>query len=421
MTTRNTSSSSLCPILTIPNEVLLHILNLVEPIDEEKFVYYRLNDRGYQVSQWLLLRSVCRHFRALSVALDFWYKEYFAFPRLLPPQYSSKAELRLRFIAILFSDENLVDGLGRRKTNWVAHNFNELKAIVQGIPLFKENARTIRLQSYDQDDIESAMELLSDCRRITTFSSSFYSYDPSTLDLTVLATSLPLLENLCLTEMGKFAGSLENLVHLKSLCITSWNTLETSVPWLPRQSAHSLTALDLTAALETPHLSIYKLPCFSVFHNLTSLTIGPLTAEVCTYLLASNCHLETFGLYFHMDLAPIDVVITMFQAECLQTVKNFLLLDYYPSYGLAAKLPATERYWSRVWDALTSNLSSIEQFEALACVLPVECCAFFSRMTNLKGLSYHQEYAVSQSERNQIEEAIVAAFAGFAQKPRLDI
>jgi len=28
---------------------------------------------------------------------------------------------------------------------------------------------------------------------------------------------------------------------------------------------------------------------------------------------------------------------------------------------------------------------------------------------------------VSQSERNQIEEAIVAAFAGFAQKPRLDI
>ena len=420
MSTRNTSSSSLCPILTIPNEVLLHILNLVEPIGKEKFVYYRLNDRRYHVSQWLLLRSVCRHFRALSVALDFWYREDFEFSQLLHRQYSWEAELQ--FIVILFSDENLAEALGRRKTNWVAHTFDELKTIVQGIPLFKENARTIRLQSYYQYDIESVMELLSDCRHITTFETNLETDEhTSTLDLTVLATSLPLLENLCLTKMGKFAGSLENLVHLKSLHITSWNTHETSVPWLPLQSAHSLTALRLTAAFETPHLSVYKLPCFSAFHNLTSLTIGPLTAEVCAYLLASNCHLETFGLYFHMYLAPIDVVITMFQAECLQTVKNFFLLDYYPSYGLAAKLPATERYWSGVWDALTSNLSSIEQFEALACVLPVECCAFFSRMTNLKGLSYHQEYAVSQSERNQIEEAIVAAFAGFAQKPRLDI
>src|SRR5438045_552469 len=111
-------------ILSLPNEILIHIFSfLPDPSVVDSFICYHADDKEYEVSQMLLLRSVCRHFRTLVPELDFWYDIDFAFGELIPGlSISTRLSLRdfqeERFLKVLFADASLVNLFGRRKKDW---------------------------------------------------------------------------------------------------------------------------------------------------------------------------------------------------------------------------------------------------------------------------------------------------------------
>jgi hypothetical protein len=73
-------------ILSIPNEILRRILAfLADLCHDEPFVKYCSNGKQYRVAQMLVLRPVCRKFRAATVELDFWYDPDFLFANLAIP------------------------------------------------------------------------------------------------------------------------------------------------------------------------------------------------------------------------------------------------------------------------------------------------------------------------------------------------
>src|SRR5271156_3948592 len=235
-------------ILTIPNEILLHILSFVpsHPFNNASL------DNHDSVSQMLALRSVCRHLRAITLELYFWYESEFQFrqfipssslPRDIDPNHPAGISLRhaqeARFLKVLFNDKRFVDCLGRRKTEWTFESIDVLETVMQCIPLFRENARTICLEiseqaeedfeysrsddDEDEDDsdseprrstiLDTAISRLSSCNHIAelTIHGGYY------LSLNNIASCLPHLETLYCLDINHFRGSLAQLHHLQDL------------------------------------------------------------------------------------------------------------------------------------------------------------------------------------------------------------
>ena len=138
-------------ILSVPNEILHHIFSRLYDLSrDEPFVKYHLNGRKYEVAQMLVLRSVCRHLRAITAELDFWYHADFQFTDLIPPSYEVGSFMPRypegRFLKALFGDAHLVNSLAQRKTNWVFQSLEGLMAVLEGVPLFVQNAQAIHLE-----------------------------------------------------------------------------------------------------------------------------------------------------------------------------------------------------------------------------------------------------------------------------------
>jgi len=88
-------------LLTLPNEILLHIFSLLP--------YWFFIDYVSDGKQ----RSVCRHFRALTPQMDFWYD--FSFSQLIPSFYTRRwgpRALEQPLLRVLFNDANVVNALG---------------------------------------------------------------------------------------------------------------------------------------------------------------------------------------------------------------------------------------------------------------------------------------------------------------------
>lgn len=274
---------------------------------------------------------------------------------------------------VLLSDNSLVEALGRRKASWSFQSLDGLKAVIREIPLFKQNVQTVHFE-FVIHTIATAIELLSECPHITTFTTVL----ASSLNLTDIASSWPLLKELSCSETGHFSGSLENLAHLKVLCIKMWSNtsasnLRTSRPWLPLASAETLTELTLYPDRQVDP-SFFDVPSLSTFHNLVSLTIGPLSPELCTYLVTSQCRLEIFGTQLLRYHTPIDMVRSMVQAPCLQTVKRFCLSDLDDE-----RIPASSpgEHSSNEHSGLSFSTHSVRRY------LPLKSYVFLFHCTNV--------------------------------------
>src|ERR1700685_2977202 len=210
-------------ILSIPNEILHHILSFLPRLSHgEPFIQFQLNGEDHEAPQMLVLRSVCRLFRAITTELDFWYDAAFSFARLVSS--SGIPDQEGRFLRVLFTDANLVESLGRRKTDWMFESLEGLMAVMEGVPLFIQNARTINLEIMEDEmpyphrepsSIDIAIDTLAACSHITTLNIRL----ADTVHLTAIAMSFPSLEKLTCTETTHFRGSLQRLSHLQSLHI----------------------------------------------------------------------------------------------------------------------------------------------------------------------------------------------------------
>lgn len=452
------STSSSCPILTIPNEVLHHILSFISPsnsefISTEDFLEYKSNSGHYNATQPLVLRSVCRRFRAITLELDFWYDPYFRFTHLISGWYEDRWHPLLsfqryyhekQFLQALFGDRELVDALARRKKEWMFDSIAGIESVIQYIPGFTQTARAIHLEmcpdeQYEewhsqpledqengsaQTSLDTAIHCLSVCSDITTLSiRSAY-----VVDLNEIASSFPLLQNFHCSDTEFFIGSLSPLVHLKKLHMDTdmWSDdIETTIQptiqtWFPLQAIH-LTHLTLTCGAQTD--TLFNSSTLLTFPNLKSLDIGPLNREIADFLLNLQCHLEIFQTDLIIDLAPIDTVIAVLRAPCLQTVKEFVWRGGHSDRRLEST--TLSQYWLRFYDAFTSMLSSVEHVR-LAVPFHIESCALFSRMKNLKILDWGDSsslYAVVMQgpDERKMVDALENAFAEFPEKPKLAV
>ena len=442
-----------------PHNSIHHILNLVWDY-EDPVVCYHSNDKDYSVTQWLILRSVCRRFRDITLHLDFWYEDDFQFTELMASYYEHgrgrPEEELLEFLDVLFLDKSLVNALGRRKTEWMFNSLDILGLIMQRIPLFKRNARVIHLGSIEEEEEDSdsssytsldrAFEWLRECSHVTTL----IIQSEYRVDLTGIAVSFPFLKTLICSPTDHFHGSLDlgppgqHIHRLRKLL------LDLEGPhvgkfrhWLPLESAETLTELSLNCGPNV-HISFFDIPSLDLFRNLKSLSIRPLSSPLSDFLVRSQARLETFNTTLSR-LVPIDVVRAMFQAPCLKTVKQFGLSNLHERYMSshndyweaapstaemrAAELGAIEQFWSLVLDEFTSMLHCVEQLK-LELPLHIECCAYFSRMRNLKlldwdlGLLSHMDLGVAMfdgNHREKVYRALETAFAAFVEKPRLKV
>jgi len=475
-------------LLTIPYELLREILRIVSQ-DTPRIVRYT-SDNGNQctMSQMLLLRRVCRSFRFIVPELDFWYEGDFQFLQLFPEFPGSRdwslsslwrQDEEEHVLNVLFTDGYLVECLGRWKSEWMFASIEELTSVVQCIPLFKENARSIYLQMddyameeqekeylYQQDEGQdpwlrfhesrdssyrrtadhsdwnntskffyTAADLLSECHRITKFTTR----SANSIDLTQIATSFPHLETLNCFETNHFHGTLKHLTHLHTLHLDIWQHDNIGFdgidrPWLPLSSTQTLTNLTLKC---TPDISILLFDTdsqsLSLFTNLKSLDIEPLSPQLVALLHNSTqMRLEIFKFGVLRHLTPIDVIETLLQSPCLQTVNEFGISNCRDECNALTSyrdIQARRQYWMLVFDAFTSMHPSVEQVR-LNVPMNIECCAYFARMTKLRTLSWDGfPYPIPGIERMEkgenpvknITQSLEKAFEGFVEKPHLDV
>ena len=239
-------------ILSVPNEIHHHFFScLYELSHDEPFVEWHSNGKEYEVSQMLVLRSVCRHFRIITAELDSWYDADFNFIDLIRPVGDGQFRplyQEEKFLRSLFSDANLVNSLGQRKTAWMFQSLEGLMVVLECVPLFIQNARSIQLEilegggcrSTRPPRLDTAIVTLAACSYITELSTRL----ADTLNLSAIAAAFPSLESLSCPETNEFRGSLEPLGRLRTLRISAWEHAGDQ-PWLPLRSADALTELYL--------------------------------------------------------------------------------------------------------------------------------------------------------------------------------
>jgi hypothetical protein len=428
-------------ILSIPNEIVHRIFSFLPespPYDpfnqnsrDESFVRYQVNGEDYEVAQVLVLRSVCRRFRAIIADLDFWYDADFRFIDLIPPSYEDR-ESRFgharyperQFLKALFSDANLAKSLGQRKTAWRFESLEGLMAVMEGVPLFVQNVRAIDLKIMDVDsarpsDCDTAINAITSCSHITTLSTRS-GYRLQALNLSKIAASFPALETLSCDKNNSFHGSLALLDRLRKLRLDYFDN-QAPIPqrWLPLRSAETLTELTLRCG---PYVDtqIFDITSLERFINLKTLHIGPLCDSIIDFVIRAQIQLDVFGTTLIRRNLPINRFVDLLRAESLRNLKKLKLSNYDPS----AHPVATEEYWALVFDAFTSMLPSVQGVELDAPLL-LNCCPYFARMANLKILDWDGSSSSSafSSERGKamITRALDSAFANFMEKPQFGV
>jgi F-box domain len=421
-------------ILSIPNEILHHILSFLPDLSSsEPFVYYKADGKDYRVAQMLVLRSVCRKIRDITPELDFWYDPDFLFADLATPEHIGsfmRPYYEQQFLKALFSDAGLVESLGRRKTDWRFESLEGVLSVKEYIPLFTENARTLYLEIVDPDEedirdpemeptiLQIAMDLLSECEHVTTLNIRL----GDNVDLDELAEAFPTLEVLNFSETNCYSGSLQELDHLRKLYLGCWDDdISTALSFLPLNSAETLTELTLNCRdVDNP---VFHTGSLDAFVNLKSLNIGPLCDSICDFIIRAKIRLDIFETSLIRQLVLIDKFSNMLRAECLRELKEF---------GLSSRQDEnsdrriTRRYWSRVFDVFTSTLLFVEEVQ-LDAPLHLQCCQYFARMVNLKLLNWdgtiHPVFGCVRASPpdGQIMRALDKVFANCTEKPQFAV
>jgi hypothetical protein len=427
---RDSFSSSPPFILSIPNEVIHHILSFLPDLTRDQpFVHYNSNGKDYAVAQMLVLRSVCRKFRAITAELDFWYDSEFLFADLATPVPFGefmRPYYDQQFLKALFSDADFANSLGRRKTDWKFESIEGILAVIDGVPLFAENARALYLEILEHDEmrnlgsdpstVDIAIDLLSECENVTTLDIRL----AENVDLDEIAEAFPSLEIFRCSEAEQHSGSLQELDRLRKLYINSWSTdISTTLSLLPLNSAKTLTELKLDGGIVGN--SVFNTDSLNVFVNLKSLNIGPLCDSICNFLIQAKFHLDAFETSLIRRHA--SKFANMLRAECLRDLKRFGLTNYHDDQY---DPPATQRFWFLAFDAFTSILLSVEEVQ-LCVPLHLQCCPYFARMINLKLLNWDGTTNPSfgcptgSHPTVQIQRALDTAFSNFMEKPQVAV
>lgn len=433
---KDTSPPSKSFILELPNEILHDIFSCLYDLSHDQpFVEYRANDKEYVVSQMLVLRSVCRRFRAIIPKLDFWHDADFRFTELIPARGLGDDLLPdvdiLRFLEALFSDADIVESLSERKTDWVFENLQILGAVLGSIPAFMKNVRAIHFELMEPDYFmyPSRLSIAIDQISIGLPTLTELSIRLSNIvQLNEIATAFPTLESLTVTEADEIVGSLQQLAHLRKLHISAWEENQRDRPWLPFASAATLTQLHLECGPDLGMSVFFDTDSLRAFVNLKSLGFEPLTEPICKFLIGSEIELNAFQIRLNQQHVRIPRFIDLLHANCFQKLKELDISSFRDENHVHK---TTSQYWRLVFDAFTCLLPSVVEVQ-LDAPLHWKWCPYFARMRNLKILNWdgsaNPTFGLGRKGRMSAERVkakmvkkLDETFANFMEKPEFAV
>jgi hypothetical protein len=400
-------------ITKLPNEVLRIILSFLP--------YHDFRDM-------LALRAVSRQFYFAVYETDFWYNddlEFSIFRPTIPEHNRATAERRDYEKAL--ADERLVKVLGhRRKSGWTFSGILGFLVVIERIPQFYQNARRINIYGIDHG-LGVVIDKLASCEFVTRLLIEF-SYE--SIDLDLIADSLPHLETLKIRCLDKYQGTLWHNKKLKRLSIhfhDSGSQMLTAA-LLPVDSARTLTSLDFSDCLKIA-IDVPRNP-FCNFHNLRHFHLIPLgyeNGDFCDLLIETEVRLTTLQLnIFPESVTLLQKIISTFSGVCMRGLEKLTILMETDSF---------DPFVGPIIDAITSQLLSLKEVK-LVMHLNLQWCEKFARWTNLRFLHYvipatekefkDQSYIYQKELRlfgvkKTIENAFEKTFQGFAKKPQIEI
>jgi hypothetical protein len=420
-------------ILSLPNEILHQILAYIcddRRIRNNLIRFTEDPDRRdrcrvfYRVGQIQILRIVCRRFRETVARLDCWCDPQFQFLDLgLAPErghfYKDDHRLSLVLESLLL-DRNLVENLSSRKTEWKFESHDVIKTVMENIPRFRQNARAFDLVLWDDLNpfgrgsrvaFFDTVQMLSVCSELTTLRLCW------AVHLEMISSWFPHLEELDFVNFWEASGSLETMSRLKTLHIKfckEQSCLSEKAYLLPLASASTLTSLHLEFKSPSPYSSTHYLTPFT---NLKALRIDPMCETLYDFVIRSSLPLEIFGTKIQWPLPSVKLD-SLFQSQSFRCLKQFELgIDFKWSFF-------DEERYRTIFDVFTSCLTSVEEVKLVTSLIK-QCCAYFSRMRNLKRLNWHECNRMClafgcksrDTGRREIEEALNHAFETFPEKP----
>jgi hypothetical protein len=247
MTTNSPDSTSpVCYIESLPNEILERIISFVplrHPVE-----YRNANGDKRYLSQVITLMHASRAFRVVTMKCKFWIDYDFNFAALVPDrgEHPLKCETRLNGLCyLLFSIPELSCNL-QRKTDWLINTAPEiLFGAMASFPIM-ETARNISLVHVWAPNL--LLNRLSYCQRLISLE---IRGENDELDLGLLEY-FDSLKRLTLELPSTFRGQCSGIEGLEHFAVgptgfdPEWFELSNELNILPLGSKTSLVSLDIT-------------------------------------------------------------------------------------------------------------------------------------------------------------------------------
>jgi hypothetical protein len=381
-------------ILKLPNEVLSDILSNVI-LTSSGLVFW--HESKISDSRFYSVRATCRQFRAIVAELPFWRQPDFDILTFKPISYKSdRGYEHAEFFRNLFTDGGVVRMLQLR-TDWDVITVKMFKTLMDGLPLFRENVRSMKLYLDDQLGIRipvpltDAMSLLGKCHSLTSLVLLHHGRR-STLNFDDLSQSLPSLETLHIHCMLNLTTGSVALKHLREMIFLGGDAIV-------RYGKNTRKVLPIHSALTLQNLSLRRWPlikglynhtALDCFVNLTLLDVEPLNRSLCKLLMQFPGRLTT--LKTGTDPISSDrsreaprAIAQAFSSPCLQNLKS---LTFY----LEFKMPARHIYPQMIEPIIDkiTKITAIQDLD-LNMSLDLHWHPYFSRMINLKRLKWETE------------------------------
>jgi hypothetical protein len=339
-------------ILNLPTEILNQILLIAcEPFPGLKVQYKNENGNSRALAQALVLRHVSRRFRSLTNELDFWYREAFEFWSLTGFIFSREDKfghvkladlgiqinpqewvdpirvLTAKLTKVLFNDEQLTFCLGRRKTDWRFSYFETMCAVLDKIPLSHRNMRKVTLFHFFEYNV--AIDQLRKCKFLTKLSlDRIASFRTEPINLSLIGESWPFLQELRLSDIHTYTGSIANFENLQNFYISFLLPSKASITaaLIPEKSVTALTNLTISNAPDSPNIDC-DLRVFRSFVNLTYLCFDPPTLSLFELVADAQFKLSTFSTCISLGYDTCqEYLLSILSAKCLKHIDQFTLV-----------------------------------------------------------------------------------------------
>lgn len=417
----------------LPTEVLQEVfsylptsINISQQGQRAKFEHLNKQQRLLR-QPILVLRQVCRQFRAIVNNLPFWRESTFDFVSLIAVFHGEYCIRGADFVQSLLGDKDFVDILERRR-GWTFSNYSVFRIVSEAIPNFNENV--IELAFVRRPNGKEFMEFNAPCHdwlyKILVLYPNLRSLTTNSLRgirLSKLFENRPELSvlRIFINDYEGIRCSTTDFNNLRELVLEGLAKPRVSLPRLslPIKSAKTLQVLSLVGRVNP-----FTLESLPLCTNLASLTLAPCDGrDFDAIITASSTLTELNVACWDIHNALLEKIIELVSSPAAKRLSKFSVYcgNHASGQRFISWMDAT--YPDRFLFALASNCRFLQEINL---TLPLHSHSFrhLSRLSGIKSVTWKGELfdggGAGDVEGSRIiaQNAIEDAFGLFKKKPK---